>query len=404
MSDYHNYYLRDNPFHSNATFNPRSDDIRINGSIYNPNIMAEVIQSFQHKVQRRLSIIYVENTGVEWGVGKSALTAHQCQKLEEQEGITSIYIRSDIKSKPTDFAFHLISRWHQEGHLWPTVLQTLAAYAVENPRGEIPPAGVERFAETFPRLPSRVISLSYFNVFNSDQLITDLAAWAHRQVGDSLPLDLAHIFFQSYLTDPRTFLDTYPKVLRRYKWDYITMLAAVYRLLKLGGHKFHYLFFDQFEEVVHVLRGKSLSAFSVGMRRLVEASSGQATLIVTLHPGATRALDSPEGGDIRSIAPLDQRHVVNVRPLTRDEACVLAQTYLDHFRLDDTPPPDILYPFTTEAIGEIYHASDGVIRKCLKAFHWAIEEGAKVGFPVIDRGFLDEHPEAITGRVYDDTL
>jgi len=404
MSDYRNYYLRDNPFHRAATFNPSDNDIRINGSIYNPNIMAEVIQSFHHKVQRRLPIIYVENTEVEWGVGKSALTAHQCQKLKEQEGITSIYIRSDIKFKPTDFAFHLISRWHQEGHLWPTVLQTLAAYTAENPRGEITSAGVERFAETFPRLPLRVISLSYFNVFNSGQLITDLAAWAHRQVGDSLPLDLAHVFFQSYLTDPQTFLNAYPKALKMYKWDHITMLAAVYRLLKLGGHKFHYLFFDQFEEVVHVLKGKSLSAFSVGMRRLVEASFGQATLIVTLHPGATRALDSPEGGDIRSIAPLDQRHVVDVRPLTREEACILARTYLDHFRLNDTSPPDPLYPFTSEAIGEIHHASDGIIRKCLKAFHWAIEEGAEVGFPVIDRDFLVEHHHAITGRVYDDTL
>ena len=404
MSFYCDYYLRDNPFHWAATFDPSSDDARINGRIYNPNIMAEKVQSFQRKVRRRFPIIYVENSVGEWGVGKSALTAHQCQKLKEQEGITSIYIRSDIKFKPTDFAFHLVRCWHQEGHLWPTVLQTLAAYAAENPHGEITSAGVDRFTETFPLLPLQVISLSYFNVFNSDQLITDLAAWVHRQVGDSLPLDLAHVFFQSYLTDPRTFLDAYPKILKRYRWDHITMLAAVYRLLKLGGHKFHYLFFDQFEEVVHVLKGKSLSAFSVGMRRLVEASFGQATLIVTLHPGATRALNSPEGGDIRSIAPLDQRHVVDVRPLTREEACMLAQTYLDHFRLDDSPPPDPLYPFTTEAIGEIHQTFAGAIRKCLKAFHWAIEEGAEVDFPIIDRDFLVEHHHAITGRVYDDTL
>ena len=318
--------------------------------------------------------------------------------------LLSLYIRSNSKYKPTDFAFHLVRLWHQEGHLWPTVLQAFASYVAENPHGVITPAGAGLFAETFPRLPSQAVSLSYFNVFNPGQLITDLAAWAHRQIGDSLPLDLAHVFFESYLTNPRTFLDAYPKVLKRYRWDNITMLAAVYRLLKLGGHKFHYLFFDQFEEAVHVLSGKSLSAFSVGMRRLVEASFGQATLIVTLHPGATHVLNSPEGGDIRSIAPLDQRHVVDVRPLTKEEACMLAQTYLDRFRLDDSDPPDPMYPFTTDAIGEIHHVFDGVIRKCLKAFHWAIEEGAEVGFPTIDRDFLVEHHHAITGRVYDDAL
>lgn len=90
MNSYRNYYLRDNPFHWAATFDPSSDDVRINGSIYNPTIMAEVIQSFQHKIRRRFPIIYVQNSEVEWGVGKSALTAHQCQKLIEKEGITSL--------------------------------------------------------------------------------------------------------------------------------------------------------------------------------------------------------------------------------------------------------------------------------------------------------------------------
>ncbi len=333
MSFYREYHLSDNPFPVTPILDPSSADNRINGGIYNPDIMAEEIRSFQSKIRRRPPLIYIENSDFVRGVGKSALIVQQWRQLQKHGGVTSIYVRSEKKLKPADFAARLISRWHQDGYLWSAVLHALAAYVKENPRGEITPVGAERFAETFPHLPLRVVSLSYFNVFNADQLITDLAAWAHRQVGDGLPLELAHVFFQGCLTDPGTFPDAYPGVLRKHKWDDITMLAAVYRLLKLGGYEFHYIFFDQFEDIVHGLSGKSLITFNTEMRRLIEASIGQATLIVTLHPGATNTLSSDEGGDIRSIAPLDQRHVVSVWPLTKEEASQLAQTYLDHFRL-----------------------------------------------------------------------
>jgi hypothetical protein len=182
------------------------------------------------------------------------------------------------------------------------------------------------------------------------------------------------------------------------------MLAAVYRLLKLGGYEFHYLFFDQFEDIVHGLSGKSLITFNTEMRRLTEASIGQATLIVTLHPGATNTLSSDEGGDIRSIAPLDQRHVVSVWPLTKEEASQLAETYLDHFRPSESPPPNALYPFSTGAIEEICGTFKGNIRACLQAFNYAVEKGIDEGYSVIDGDFLVKHHADITGRVHADEV
>lgn len=404
MSSYKEYHLSDNPFPTTPILNPNSDDDRINGTIYNPDIMADEIQSFRSKIRRRPPLIYVENSVFERGVGKSALMVKQWQQLQKQEGVTSIYIRSEQKFKPADFAARFISQWHQDGYLWPAVLNTLAACVKENPRGEITVAGTERFAETFPRLPLRVISLSYFNVFNPDQLITDLAVWAHRRGGDELPLELAHAFFQSYLTDPRAFPDTYSKVLRKYRWDNITMIAAVYHLLKLAGYKYHYLFLDQFEDVVHGLSGKSLITFNTEMRRLIEASIGRATLVVSLHPGATNTLSGDEGGDITSIAPLDQRHVVDVSSLTEEGASQLAQTYLDHFRLTEPPPPYSLYPFTIEAIKDVYRAAKGNIRACLQAFNYAIEKGVDEDCSIIDRDFLVKHHPDITGRVHPDEV
>ena len=404
MSLYKDYYLTDNPFPTAPILDPSSDNIRYNGTIFNSKIMAEEIWSFQRKIRRRPPLIYVENSDFIRGVGKSALIIHQWRQLRKHKGVTSIYVRSERKFKPADFAARFISQWHQDGYLWPVVLNALTNYVEKNPHGEITSAGAKVFAETFPQLPLRTISLLNFNVFNPDQLITDLAVWAHRQFGDGMPLELAHTFFQSYLTDPRTFSEAYPRVLWKHKWDNITMIAAVYRLMKLGGYEYHYFFIDQFEDVVHGLSGKSLITFNTEMRRLIEASIGRATLIVSLHPGATATLSSDEGGDITSIAPLDLRHVVDVSPLSKEEAGQLAQTYLDHFRLPELPPPNALYPFRIEAIEEICDTFEGNIRNCLQAFNYAIEKGVDAGFPVIDEAFLVKHHADITGRVHADEV
>jgi hypothetical protein len=183
------------------------------------------------------------------------------------------------------------------------------------------------------------------------------------------------------------------------------MIAAVYSLLKLGGYQYHYLFFDQFEDVVHGLSGKSLITFNTEVRRLIEASIGQATLIVTLHPGATNTLmGSDEVGDITSIAPLDERHVVTIWRLKQEEAIQLAQTYLDHFRLPELPPPDALYPFTNQAVEEISGIFSGNIRNCLQAFNYAVELGIDADYPTIDGDFLAAHHSEITGRVHPDEV
>jgi hypothetical protein len=404
MSFYADYYLRDNPFPATPILDPTSSDERINGTIFNPDIMSDELLSFQGKIRRRPPLIYVENSDFVRGVGKSALVVQQWRQLRERSELTSTYVRSEKRLKPSDFAARFITSWHQEGHLWPTMLKALQHYAKEQPHGEMTPSGYQAFLEAFPKIPNRRISLLNFMVYNPNRLVNHLATWAHQQAGEGLNPDLAYCFFQTYLTDPRAFLDEYPKVLRKQKWDNITMVNAVYRLMQLGGYQYHYIFLDQFEDVVHGLSGKSLISFNTEFRRLIEASITFATLIVTLHPGATNTLSSDEGGDITSIAPLDQRHVVTVLTLTPEGAYHLAETYIDHFRLGDPDPPDPMYPFTSDAIKETYQAAKGNIRTYLQALNYAVEKGADEDYAVIDAEFLAKHHSDITGRIHADDI
>lgn len=401
---YDTYFLRDNPFPTTPLLDPSSDDDRVNGKIYNPHIREKEILSFQSKIGQRLPLIYIENSVFERGVGKSALVVQQWRQLQAQQDVTSIYIRSKENLKPGDFVGRLVDRWHHEGHLWQVVLRTLDLYVKSSPRGAMTVAGYSVFRDKMPVLPSRPIPLSSFAVYNPKLLINDLATLAHKQAGDHLHFDLARLFFESYLNDPGKFLVTYPALLRKQKWDNVTMLAGVFRLLKLGGYHYHYLFFDQFEDSVHALTGKALINFNSEMRRLIEASMGQATVTITLHPGAAQALATHEGGDIRSIAPHDARYVVDVLPLSREGALQLAQTYLDYFRLPDVLPPEPLYPFSAGAIEEIHTASGGNIRSCLQAFNYAIVCGADANHSVIDERFLHEHHSEITGRIHPEDI
>ena len=400
MSIYEKYNLKDNPFPTTPILDPGSDDDRVNGKIYNPHIREAEILSFESKIRQRPPLIYIENSDFERGVGKSALLVQQWRQLQAQTDVTSIYIRSTERLKPTDFAARVIERWHHEGHLWLVILQTLALYVKENSHGEMPAAGLSLFKEKHSNLPQRPIPLSNFNVFNPKRLTSDLAALAHENAGGYLSLELANLFFETYLIEPAKFLQSYPAVLRKQKTDTIALLSGFYRLLRIGGYRYHYLFFDQFEDVVHGLTGKALITFNTEMRRLIEASMGQATITVTLHPGATQALSTPEGGDIRSIAPLDSRHVVDVRRLTKEGAHQLALTYLNHYRLPGTAQPDPLYPFTPEAVDEIHTVSQGNIRACLQAFNYAIVCGMDSNCALIDQDFLIQHHTEITGRIH----
>lgn len=400
MSIYEKYNLKDNPFPTTPILDPGSDDDRVNGKIYNPHIREAETLSFESKIRQRPPLIYIENLEFERGVGKSALLVQQWRQLQTKADVTSIYIRSTERLKPADFAARVIERWHHESHLWLVILQMLTLYVKENPHGEMTLAGLSLFKEKQPKLPQRPIPLANFNVFNPKRLTGDLAALAHAKAGSYLSLDLAKLFFETYLTEPAKFLQSYRAVLQKQKTDNIALLAGVYRLLRLGGYQYHYLFFDQFEDVVHGLPGRELISVSTEMRRLIEASMGQATITVTLHPGAALALSTHEGGNISSIAPRDSRHVVDVCRLTREGAHQLALTYLDHYRLPNAAQPDQLYPFTSEAVDAIHTASQGNIRACLQAFNYAIVCGMDSNCALIDQDFLVQHHTEITGRIH----
>lgn len=393
---YSPYYLTDNPFPTSSSLNLTHSDKRFNGSIFNEQIFEEELAGLNKRLRRRMNLIYCQNTSeFVRGVGKSAIIAHAWRMLHESDGhVTVVYIRSTKKHTPAALSKQVISEWHREGFLWSVLTQSLEGYVEAAPSPEITPEGVKLLAQK--KWPVDRVDLRAFLCYNPSRLMNSLTDWACTE-RNALSPEIAGCFFESYLSSPPDFLAAYPKVLRKFKWDEIGMLRAGLELMDLGGFEYHYLFFDQFEDAIHGLRGNDLMAFSSEMRRLLEAGIGRMSIIVTLHPGAVTTLEAPEGQEFVTLAPLDGRHRVDVEPLNPSDAQALAVTYLEEFR--SQPPPEPLFPLTPEAVKGIYEVAEGNIREILTGFSLCIEEGIDAGYPLITLEFLHSKYDEITGRI-----
>jgi hypothetical protein len=388
------FYLTDNPFPARASIVPESSDPRENGMIYDEDVFAAAVHDLRRKIARRVSFIYAENFDYEEGVGKSALITREWRNLQTREGVTSVYVRPALRFKPPDFATEVIARWHHQGWLWQAFSQCLQLYAGE------PGATVTResMATLFSRhpLPPESLNLRPYGIHNVPRLTIALAQWA-RSLSGAMVDGVAEALFGTYLTRPQDFIKEYPKAARKLKLDSIGFFRGLILLMKLGGFEHHFLFFDQFEELIANKRGSALVEFSIGMRSLIESTSNHATIVVTLHPRARDTLDTPEAKHFTSLAPMDPRHVIELEPLDAEGAMKVTRIYLDAFRSGDPPHP--FFPFDRSAIERLSALSDGIVRKLLQMLHQAIEVAADLNVLSIDRAFIDEHQRDIAGTV-----
>ena len=397
MNDlYHPYCLTGNPFPADASLNMDHPERQYNGSIFSEKVCEDALKELDRRLRRRTNLIYCQDTSEFMrGVGKSAIIAHIYRKLSDKgEGVTSTYIRAQKSQKPTLLCARVIREWHQQGFLWKTLAHCLRRYVEAVPSPEIRPDGAELLMER--AWPINRVDLRAYLCYNPSRLIHSLTDWACAE-RNAISLDVAAAFFESYLSRPRDFLATYPKALRKLKWDEIDMLRNMLELLHLGGFQYHYLFCDQFEDPIYGLRGRDLIVFSSEMRRLLEAGVGRMSIIVTLNSSTANTLEAPEGQELTTLAPLDRRHVVFLEPLEPRNAEVLAITYLREFRTET--PSDPLFPLTSEAVNLIHDASEGVIRDILTGFNLCIEEGIDVDYPPITSEFLHSRHEEIIGRI-----
>ena len=394
---YHPYFLKGNPFPQMAIIDPYSADIRINGTIFNKEVFQEEITDLRRKIESRINLIYITGGGWERGVGKSALMVQEWKRLTSKPGITSMYIRVRSKSGPADFCDDVVQKWHEEGFLWEALKKLLLKYTNESTSPKVNSSDVKAFASTYPKMTDDVQFGLFSFLYKVEVVISDMTKWICSQ--SSLAKEkVVQAFLGTYLSKPSSFPSEWLKTTRGKGVDKIECLRTMMELMRLSGFLYHYFFLDQFEETIEPLRGASLSIFSTGMSSLLRACTGQATIVVTLHPVAEQALGQPEGKHVISLASLDRRHKIDVNTMSPPEGVELCLGYMSLFR--KSKPDNPLYPFDEDVVKYLTYLTNGVSRLFLECMNRALEVGVFNEHALITLDFLQQYHEEITGKVF----
>jgi hypothetical protein len=394
---YKGYLLRHNPFPESPTLDPTSDDPRTSGEIFNEKIFAEEIEGLWNRLRTKINVLYVTGGGWDRGIGKSALVFYCWKSLKKRSDVTAAYFRASAQLKPSDFCNQFVRRWHNDGYLWEAFKNFLQEYK-SSPSPMIRPSKIDSFLQSYPHMPERV-PLRVFTYEREAKVASDMQKWAQRRDSGIIP-EAVRAFFATYLISPADFIEVWNS-LKVKGHDDIDYFATLLRILSLT-EKWSYLIIDQFEVAVQANQGKNqLGVFCSEMRRVVEACAGRGTLIVTLHPESEKVLEQIGGEHLTGLAGLDERHTLNIKDITMDEAVDIALSYLEYFRRPNTKPKNDLYPLEEETIKYVQYVKGGLPRHILHALFTIIEEGVNAQFAKLDTDFLKKNHQKIFDIVFE---
>jgi hypothetical protein len=398
MDDYSRYYLSDNPFPETAVIDPLSTDIRVNGGIFHEGIFRKEIEDLRRKTGQGVNVIYLSGIEFDRGIGKSALMIHQLQSLKGEDGSTCIYVRCDEKDKPRDAARKVVEQWHCCGDMWGAFKAAFIEYGHSRGDPLLAPDAVKRLFADFPTPPDKLPLSRYTHMRDSEKVAEAFANWLATRVktGNRVLLTLT----SDYLSEPTAFLES----IKGRSVDPIDLYEACLKFLDGFGYKHHYIFLDQFEDMVMGTSKASMGKFALEMKSIIRVSAGKAILFVTLHPNSETYLMIGAAKDMLGVAPLDAVHRINVMILdTKGESAIsLAEEYFKHFRVEEAPYAS--YPVEPELLEFMCYMNGGLIRAFLQQLHNALDYGLGAGYPELTLKYAREHSLEVLGKEVDQRL
>lgn len=392
MEDYERYLLKKNPFPPTAIINPWSPDDRINGTIFKEEVLRDEIRSLRDKIDARTNMIYIAGIKFNRGVGKSALMIHEWRRLEGEPNTTSTYIRCKEKDKPADFCRAIVAEWHQQHYLWRAFKNLLLKYSEDRKSLRLTKEAIETLFNVYRTPPDSLPLTLYTHIINPVSLAKDLDTWVSEKTG--VAREIIPLLTVTYLTNPSHLV----QLVSSTRMDKIEIFKGFLEILTSFGFKRHYLFLDQFEDTIMTTPVSRIGEFCLGIRRMLEATTDKASIIVTLHPDSEMKLDTQSARNLLdTLAPLDLGHRIDVMYLEAgsEVAVDLAEEYLHHFRTEDSPYPT--YPLDPEVIRFICFLKEGVIRGILQQLHVCLKFGASIGNPPIDMDLILSHSRETLG-------
>jgi hypothetical protein len=395
MNNFSKYNLRENPFPETAVIDPLSEDIRLNGDIFYEGIFKKEIEKLRTKTNQGTNVIYLAGIQFDRGIGKSALMINHMRNLKSSSNCTCAYVRCNEKEKPKDAVRKVIEQLHYCGYLWEAFKKAFIAFSEAQNDILLTPDAVRSLFKANSDRPEILPLSLYTHTRDTEKTAALFANWASANVKASSAGIVT--IARDYLSTTNDFAET----IKSKTIDLFDLLDACLRFLTYYGCKRHYIFLDQFEDLIMGTSKSSINKFALEMKSFIRASSGLATIFVTLHPNSEISLRVPAAQDMTGVAPLDAVHRIDVMVLdTKGHSAIsLAEEYFRRFRTGESPYTT--YPIEPELLEFICYLQRGLIRGFLQQLHYALDFGVNNGYPELTYNYSKEHPLDILGREID---
>lgn len=416
-SNYERYNLKDNPFPYDPFLEPESDNVRVNGTIYNEAIKSKELKRLENIFlkqtidgnHKRLGYLIDANyTGR--GNGKSALLLHLKNKINNDYGYAvsdgvnrtfALYVKPQPSGQTAKF-------WQLSEDIIKQILKldlisdcliTLRYKAIESFEG-----GYEKLVELLKEEDD------FNNLLNSDWLNKN--GFSEFHINEIVAKDLRNNGVSSDLANPIAQMPGMAKELilglscqQPESWKKknisIFLFDQLVKFFITANFNGGYILLDEFEKIVDSQKISEKNEFAAELRHnLLEggvqgAARGFFTIIFAMHPGVPNLIvESWEKSGINARSPLpigkgeEEPHIIFFNNLQKENIAELLVVYLEYFRIEKSDEKSGLYPFEQSAIDRIAELAKYNTAKTLKFANIVLENLVNLQQEKIDLIFL----------------
>lgn len=350
--DWKEYNLTDNPFLFRPSINITAADRRLNGKLFCKSIVDREFKKLKRLIERDIYAIYVNSQESVLGTGKSALMAAVYWEIQNSK--TAIWVESTAGYSASSILGRVVDSMVADG-MFDEMLDFI---------GDVTFNRIKELLSTHYSKPSPIMINALLTIFSVE-------TW-------EAPKKFANIRRSVLISSA------------------IELFGYLLSLMMVCGYTKPIIFIDQFEEYVLAHRGPArLQKLGNEINDLLRAIQHKGILIFSLHPNAELILMSAAGEWVRTFAPITTQTMVNLRPMTENEAIELAAYYLNDYRIDKKMR-DKIYPFSKNVLKYLINKTK-FTRSYLTALHNSLVEGALNGYLKINEDFLsnDENHDNI---------
>lgn len=397
------FYLKDNPFPREAVINPKSEDPRLNGSIYVTKLREKeeklfeeyLIPNPERQQPRNLAFLMDYATRIGRGIGKSAFLLHQQRRIMKDLGgelsantqvITAAHImpshagNSDVRNF-TRFSRMLVTALNEMGCIeW-------AMWRLRATSTCIPPEVLEKIHDDFGDTIGNNLWLDEHKVDTSFSLLFDIRnKLSQSGVSTETVEILAYHGHNSEDFEKNVLFVKSDSWWRKHGTHLLFHdLPLVFR--EAGINK-TILLLDEVEKIIRKLNREERRSFIEDIRRyFIDGTSPSVkynsySLLLTIHPELQEIMVADwSASGLDRIAPIGgentKKYTILFHPIESVEVTKeLIIAYLDEFR-DENGERHKLYPFTDNAVIKIFESWGGVPGILLNRLFLLMEEAVK---------------------------